>query len=444
MSEIHSTNFSQTSPPKRRKQRKPHCVVRHHSVTVPIYAWPICGKTRYTMVFYRDGKRQRRSFTDLGKAKKEAKLVAEKILRGMQGQNDLKPAEREAYFAAQRVLEESGVPLVSAAEDYAQCRKLLGDVPLRSAVEEFLRRTKGVKLGVTVPQLVEELLAAKKQDGMSDHYMAQLRSVLGIFSRAFPGPVLDVKAEEVDDWLRGGDLAPQTRNNRLTTLRLLFNFAKQRNYLPASEQTAAETIPKLKAKTVDAEIFQPEEMEKLLLGAPALLIPYLAIGAFAGLRGAELARLDWSAVDLERGLIQLRAGQAKTASRRIVPISDNLAAWLEPLEREGKVIKQKAVPRKSATLAKDLGLSWPQNVLRHSFISYRVATTHNANQVALEAGNSPAIIFKHYRELVTEEAAEEWFSITPPEGWVPPEEERKRHARKRPYDSPHDARATPN
>jgi len=77
-------------------------------------------------------------------------------------------------------------------------------------------------------------------------------------------------------------------------------------------------------------------------------------------------------------------------------------------------IKQKAVLRKSAALAKDLGLSWPQNVLRHSFISYRLATIHNANQVALEAGNSPAIIFKHYRELVTGEAAARWFSIRPP------------------------------
>lgn len=38
----------------------------------------------------------------------------------------------------------------------------------------------------------------------------------------------------------------------------------------------------------------------------------------------------------------------------------------------------------------------------------------NANQVALEAGNSSAFIFKHYCELVTGEAAEKWFSIMQP------------------------------
>ncbi len=117
------------------------------------------------------------------------------------------------------------------------------------------------------------------------------------------------------------------------------------------------------------------------------------------------------------------AGQAKTASRRIVPISDNLAAWLNLVQnREGPVITEKVLSRKAIGLAKSLGLSWPNNVLRHSYISYRLATLQNANQVALEAGNSPDIIFKHYRELVTEEAAGEWFGIVPPDGWVPPVE----------------------
>ena len=54
--------------------------------------------------------------------------------------------------------------------------------------------------------------------------------------------------------------------------------------------------------------------------------------------------------------------------------------------------------------------------LRHSFISYRIAIVKSADQVALEAGNSAAIIFKHYRELTTEDVAREWFSILPKEG----------------------------
>ena len=131
---------------------------------------------------------------------------------------------------------------------------------------------------------------------------------------------------------------------------------------------------------------------------------------------AELARLDWSAVNLERRIIEVRAGQAKTASRRVIPITDNLRAWLAPLPRRGKVLPHQSLQREVTALAKSLGIAWPRNVLRHSFISYRIAIVKSADQVALEAGNSAAIIFKHYRELTTEDVATEWFSILPKEG----------------------------
>ena len=55
-------------------------------------------------------------------------------------------------------------------------------------------------------------------------------------------------------------------------------------------------------------------------------------------------------------------------------------------------------------------------MLGHSFISYRIAKIKSADQVALEAGNLPSIIFKHYRELTTPEQAAKWFAILPRDG----------------------------
>ena len=57
--------------------------------------------------------------------------------------------------------------------------------------------------------------------------------------------------------------------------------------------------------------------------------------------------------------------------------------------------------------------AWKHNALRHSFISYRLAAVQNTAQVALEAGNSPQMIFQHYRELVRPADAEKWFAVTP-------------------------------
>ena len=41
------------------------------------------------------------------------------------------------------------------------------------------------------------------------------------------------------------------------------------------------------------------------------------------------------------------------------------------------------------------------------------AAIQNVAQVALEAGNSPQMIFRHYRELVRPADAVKWFSIMP-------------------------------
>ena len=106
----------------------------------------------------------------------------------------------------------------------------------------------------------------------------------------------------------------------------------------------------------------------------------------------------------------------------MVPLTDNLKAWLAPWRTAtGRIITRKGV---SGSLC-ELGLKakieggWKKNALRHSYISYRVALTGDVARTALESGNSPKMIFRHYREVVDEEAANAWFAITPPEGWEP-------------------------
>jgi len=62
-------------------------------------------------------------------------------------------------------------------------------------------------------------------------------------------------------------------------------------------------------------------------------------------------------------------------------------------------------------------LEWKHNGLRHSFISYQLAQIKNVHQVSLEAGNNPTMVSKHYRQLVSETQASEWFGIVPPKNW---------------------------
>jgi integrase len=88
-------------------------------------------------------------------------------------------------------------------------------------------------------------------------------------------------------------------------------------------------------------IFTPENITELLTKADNTLRPFLALGAFAGLRTAELHRLDWSEIDLDRGFITVAASKAKTRRRRLVPISDNLKLWLTPIRQRAGFFTRK-------------------------------------------------------------------------------------------------------
>ena len=58
-------------------------------------------------------------------------------------------------------------------------------------------------------------------------------------------------------------------------------------------------------------------------------------------------------------------------------------------------------------------MKWKHNALGYSFASYRLTQIKNAAEVAIEMGNSPQMIFKHYRELVTPRDAAAWWVIMP-------------------------------
>jgi integrase len=174
-----------------------------------------------------------------------------------------------------------------------------------------------------------------------------------------------------------------------------------------------------KPKLIDKapEIFAVDELRSLLEAATRTVpdvVPMLAIGAFAGLRDAEIKRLDWSEIDLARGHIEVTARKAKSARRRIVPIQPNLAGWLRPYTGSGPVVPSD--PRRKLDRVREAaGLArWPNNGLRHSFASYRLAAIHDAPRVAVELGHtSPQMLYSTYRELVLPEEAERYWKIAP-------------------------------
>ena len=78
-----ATNRGEALPKGRRKKAAPFLKVKAGSAVVPIYRTACKGRVRFTLSFYRNGRRMRKMFNDLESAKKEALFVAQRIQSGM-------------------------------------------------------------------------------------------------------------------------------------------------------------------------------------------------------------------------------------------------------------------------------------------------------------------------------------------------------------------------
>ena len=300
----------------------------------------------------------------------------------------------------------------------------------------FRRRNPAALEKRTVRQVVDEMLAAKRAAKLSEVHLKDLHSRLNRFADVFQLNIAGVSGTMLQTWLDGMKASGRTKRNYLAVIAALFNFCIKRKYLPKEAVEEIEAVQQQKVDNGEIEIFTPGEMREILNAARPEMVPWLAIAGFAGLRSAELQRLDWSEVNLMERHIEIKASKAKTAARRLAPITDNLAAWLTIFVKpSGKVMDFESwwnqIPKvveaindlRKQSLAKAAGIDlssalkfvWKHNALRHSFLfSYRLAVIKNAAKVALEAGNSPQMIFSNYRQLVTEAEAARWFGVMPP------------------------------
>jgi integrase len=263
---------------------------------------------------------------------------------------------------------------------------------------------------VTVAEVVSELLFHKARRLCTDTYLYQLRHCYDLLNRRMAKrPLAAVTARELEDWLDDSEASPRTKRGRTQYLRMLFEFARRRNYVSHNPALAID-FPI--GSPPEVCIHTPEQVRAVLDAALAQdvgLARALAVRYFAGLRTSELERLDEEAeIHLERRLIEVTAIKSKTRRRRLVSISDNLAAWLQ-LKGDIPGDLEKRITR-AWEYAK---VSWPRNVTRHTFCSYHLAQHQNAAKTALQAGHTEQVLFAHYRELVTPEAAAEFWAIVP-------------------------------
>jgi integrase len=413
-----------------KNKRGPVDVVEGKGVRIPIYSGEIRGVTSYQFPYYLNGIRRRERASTLDGARARARELVEELATGVAHVAAFTPKETAAINEAVEILRPLGVPLTEAVRQFAFARKRLnGEGEIAEAVNFYLAHKAEAKLPeIRIPDLVEKLLGDLRNKEKSRRYVLDMQARLNRAAEHFRGNIGGVRASQIDDWLDSRKGASgRTKNNYRTALITLFSFARQKGYLARGQETEAEFSARHDDKGGEIGIYTPEQLEIFLTRIDPRFVPFVAIGAFAGLRSAEIVRLEWPEIRFEQDVVEIKAAKAKTASRRLVPITPALRAWLEPFrQKEGRVLQR--VPdefalaknfRKAVGEIKDKNgkalLKIVHNGLRHSFITYRMAIVKNAGEVALEAGNSPRMIFEHYRELATADEAEKWFARRPSE-----------------------------
>jgi integrase len=382
---------------------------------IKIYHWRgKSGYDQFKVVYHADGQRKRETFGSLAKAKARAQEIAVQIERGDRAVLKLTSAEVATYLHARRLIEPLSIPLNVAVEEYVAARSHLQDgESILVAAKAYAKRSRNYH-DKLVAKVVDELLENKKQNGASARYLKTLRSHLKRFAHAFQTNIGSVTTGLIEQWLSSLKVGPRARNNNRASVITLFHFAQKNGFLPKGEATEADAVDKVKDRGGKVHLLTPKQMAKLMrkaTGKPAL---FFALGGFAGIRTAEILRLEWKDFNFVRGHITIAADKAKTATRRLVPILPNLAEYLRPYQRgTGRLFKDRD-EEKAIGFAKKNGIDpWPTNCLRHSYASYRLATTADAARTALELGNSPAKLFSNYRELADEHDAKAWFAIAP-------------------------------
>ncbi len=300
----------------------------------------------------------------------------------------------------------------------AECAKKLKPYSssIADATNYFVRHLEATKRSITIEQLKKEFIEVKHGKGISVRYKLDLKHRLSRFAKDFGAwNTATITSSHIDNWLKDLYLSAQSQNNYRAVLSSMFTYAVNRGY---AQDNPVARVEKSKIVGEAPEIFTVSEIAKLLNAATIEVLPILAIGAFAGLRMAEIFRLEWKDIDLNREFIHISAKNAKSAKRRLVKILPNLAAWISLYAKpDGKLWAQSDSTwrvRLRTVMKKAKLTKWPENGLRHSYASYHLARFQNANALALEMGHADtSMIFSHYRELVNPEKAASYWEITP-------------------------------
>ena len=365
-------------------------------------------------VAYHDGQaRRQKQFTRLKEAEEEARLKADQLAAG---RVDLSGYTREDLEELQKAREMAGgVPLLSALAEWQKATEQTQG-HLLDAARVWSERNQPSFQRISLAEAYDVFLKAKRTQGVNTRINYE-RRLPGLVEALGSLPLDVISSRRLQAYLDGIG-HPVTRNSVRQNAVTLWRWARRAGYLPRDSQTEAERTDRARENGHEIGVINAETFEALLryiAAHHAHHVTPLVLAGFCGLRSKEVHGQDWRDVQLGRKFVRITDAKKGTPARRIVPLPDCALPWLAPhAQPAGTVCRgdNRAIDR-IRDIGRTNGFKLPPNCFRHSYISHRVAATGDIERTALESGNSPAVIHKHYREVFSEAEGRSWFEIRP-------------------------------
>lgn len=437
-SALSDTVQTQETPESAEKVRFPK-KVRHRKqgpVLATIYAkakTAAKGYQSYRVAWRIHGQRKMQSFETYSAALKHAEKLVEDLHKGS-AVTALSPAQaRDALTAFERLqghYQSTGkrVSLLTGISEYCEATARLNGHTLSEAITGFLGTVASVKRK-DIGEAVEEFIKAeeprtKATNGqraqLSPKYHYNRAIQLRRFAATFPNyAVADLTKEHLDTFFSSlGEFSAKSRNHHRAAVQQFLGWCVRKDYMSMTHRLGeADAMRPEHANTAEILFYTPKEFQTLLEAAEGPMRAMIAMGGLAGLRTAELLRLDWADVWRVAGHIEITAGKSKTRQRRLAEICPALAAWLQPFRSftTGKVWTQHEITfhEQFVELCEGAKVKRKPNGLRHAFCSYHFAAHANENLTASLSGHAPAMVHGHYKGLATRKEALKWFAVRP-------------------------------
>jgi integrase len=406
-------------PSKPGKVSFPHEVKVGGAGRAMIYKGENRGRTLYYVVWWIGPKRYRLARAKLQDAYELAKEKAGAIHKGQQDVAKMKSSDLHTFAAADRVAKELKMPLLDIVNAYKAAQTALrGKGSLVDAAREYAQRHDAKPARYTVAEATKALVASMRENRLNDNYVNQVEKTLEKFAADFTTQIANVRAADVQRWIRKQGGVERSQNNLRSRLVMLGNYARDTlKALPKGEATEFSLVKEMDEPDTEVEIFPADHMKKVLAAAAEAdneeAVLWYAFGGFAGLRPTEAMRLQWEDVEIGRNNIRVRARTSKVKAKRRPPILPALLAWIgDYVKTSGPVFTHNASER-AQYFARQLKCPIPFDGLRHSYGTFRVAATQDANATVREMGTSLKMLEDHYDRVATKAEGEAWFAIMP-------------------------------